>query len=151
MGDFNAVMNPKKDRKGGSSPRAESEIFKDMKESGLQDIFRVINGGQKQFTWEERNLGSRIDMIWTSEEITEVTRSAEIDDFREEISTDHKQPKITIDPHRFKRDKIKIREHRSLGPYDLKRLNEENWRSWGEELDIIIARDHTVEQTLEER
>jgi exonuclease III len=73
MGDFNAVVDPRKDRKGGTSPKTESGIFGDMRESNQQDNFRVYNRRQEQYTWEERSLGSRIDMIWTSEEITEAT------------------------------------------------------------------------------
>ncbi len=151
MGDFNAVVDPRKDRKGGTSSRAESEIFRDMKESNLRDSFRVFNRGQRQYTWEGRNLGSRIDMIWTSEGITGDTQHAEIVDFRDEMSTDHKQPRISIDPNRFARTKCKIREHRSIGPYDLKKLKEEDWKRWGEDLDEYINDNHTLSSTLEEK
>ena len=67
------------------------------------------------------------------------------------MNTDHKQPRISIDPSRFARTKTRIREHRSIGPYDLKRMKEENWKRWGEDLDKYITNSHTSDNTLEEK
>jgi exonuclease III len=151
MGDFNAVVDPRKDRKGGTSSRTESTIFRDMRECNLQDNFRIYNEEQKLYTWEERNLGSRIDMIWTSEGITEATQYTSVIDYRDEMNTDHKQPTIRVDSSRFKRVRSRIREHKNTGPYDLKKLEEKDWKDWGEDLDKHITDSHTPKVILEEK
>jgi exonuclease III len=139
MGDFNAVEKPRKDRKGHRTNKAESKIFRFMKEYDLQDSFRTYNKEQVDYTWEERDLGSRIDMIWTSGFITEHTQDSSIIDIREELNTDHKQPRIQVDATILGREKVTIRDQRKMGPYNTKEATKEVWKKWEEDLEEKIG------------
>ncbi|MFL6275672.1 MAG: exodeoxyribonuclease III [Blastocatellia bacterium] len=91
-GDFNVapedrdVHNPKLWEHRVLFSKPEREALSEIKDWGFVDAFRLHNDEPKQFSWWDyragsfkRNLGLRIDHIWTTERLAARTTGAAID------------------------------------------------------------------------
>jgi exodeoxyribonuclease III len=91
-GDFNVapedrdVHNPKLWENRALFSKPERAALQEIKDWGFTDAFRLHNDEPKQFSWWDyrggafkRNLGLRIDHIWTTKRLAERTTSAAID------------------------------------------------------------------------
>ena len=101
-GDFNCVIDPKLDKKGGCdnslNAKKEKVIFDLkilMKTNALQDIWRIKNPTQRRFTWRQTKplIQCRLDFWLTSEILQDEIQSVDI---KPAYKTDHSAITIRI-------------------------------------------------------
>lgn len=80
------VWNPQLWRNKMHFSKPEREAIMDLKKWGFVDLFRQMNGGEREFSWWsnfhhdfEKDRGLRIDHIWASPPIAEVCTDCWID------------------------------------------------------------------------
>ncbi|CAG8828926.1 9537_t:CDS:1, partial [Gigaspora rosea] len=70
--DFNSVRNNELGRKGkGKAVLAKNSILNYLIQNGFQDIYRELNPGVSEFTWQRNASASRIDYIWADKNAAE--------------------------------------------------------------------------------
>ena len=103
-GDFNTVLNPEIDKKGGSqynTPlRYTHNLETFMNDYELCDIWRVRNPNAKKFTWRRRNplIQCRLDFWLVSEFLTGNVSNTSIDP---SIKSDHSKITLSISGTHF--------------------------------------------------
>ncbi|CAG8821434.1 7602_t:CDS:1, partial [Gigaspora rosea] len=72
LGDFNSFRNNELDRKGkGKAVSAKNSILNYLIQNGFQNIYRELNPGISEFTWQKNASALRIDYIWADENAAE--------------------------------------------------------------------------------
>jgi len=104
-GDFNCVLNPKVDKKGGNkNPRkVVCDLIQEiMQQYGLADAWREKNRYKKQYTWSRTNpeIHCRLDMWLIPSEILHMTTYCKI---LPTVSTDHKAVVFNIQGDKFRK------------------------------------------------
>ena len=103
-GDFNTVLNPEVDKKGGSqynTPiRYTQKLETFMSDFELCDIWRVKNPNSKKYTWRKRNplIQCRLDFWLISEFLTGNVSNTSIDP---SIKSDHSKITLSITGTQF--------------------------------------------------
>lgn len=99
-GDFNVCINPEIDKFGGTKEKlsASSKQITNISETyDLVDIWRVVNEGQKRFTWRSSTkrgrVASRLDFWLIS---SHLLFNVESTDIEPSIKTDHSLIKLTL-------------------------------------------------------
>ena len=96
MGDFNATLNPRLDRKSEaqtssfvSSNEPEIKLFRTMIDWGFTDLQQLWEPENTSHTWKNKKSSSRIDYIWGSKEIALNLLNCRNDDIAEVTNSDH--------------------------------------------------------------
>ena len=105
-GDFNCVLNPKVDKKGGNV-KVKENVVKNIKEIidtfDLIDIWRYLNPDVHRYTWRQNNplIQCRLDYFLMSDSLIEYVKDCDIGPG---LRTDHSSIKIDFQLQReFKR------------------------------------------------
>jgi exonuclease III len=103
MGDFNATLNPRSDRKSEAqtnsfAPSNEPEIklFRTMIDWGFTDLQQLWEPENTSHTWKNIRSSSRIDYIWGSKEIALNLLNCRNDNIAEVTNSDHTLISIQI-------------------------------------------------------
>ena len=90
--DFNSVSNIELDRSDNSQQRSfkQDPLLKWLTRQEFKDSYRLLNPESKEFSWSSRNLGSRIDQIWITEELADGLYEAEIQEIDVYTNSNHK-------------------------------------------------------------
>ena len=118
-GDFNAVMNPRKDRFGNKQhftleEDSEIPLLSFLSENGYIDIQEAWEGDKTSPTWHNHNSSSRIDHIWTTQNIALEFTEFQNKQIQEVTASDHTMLKmITKLDTIIHRNKNSQTQHRS--------------------------------------
>jgi len=82
-GDFNLVLNPDLDKKGGllnTKIRARERLIELIEEFNLIDVWRVMNPDKKRFTWRQKmpQIHCRLDYFLISDTLQDNTHEVDI-------------------------------------------------------------------------
>ena len=149
MGDFNAVINPRKDklRKDSEttfspSDRPEIGLFNYLINLGLIDIQQTWEGENTTYTWTNKQSSSRIDYIWTTKELAISLRSFKNIQFKDISNSDHSFLQMSLpteniilstpEPLRGKQTKQKI--------INLDKTSEKQWDKFKERIEKKISK-----------
>ena len=106
-GDFNLVLDVKKDKRGGLARTNQKplKVIQDFSENlGLTDIWRLFNPEAKRFTWRQNQpaIHCRLDFFLVSESsLCDVTHADIVPGFK----TDHSMITLNVAPHSNPRGK----------------------------------------------
>jgi len=100
-GDFNCILDPKLDKKGGipidkSRDKVSGKIIDLLEEFSLIDAWRQVNPNKKAFTWSKENpskIETRLDMWFIPHDWTALIKYCRI---VTSIYSDHKAVKISL-------------------------------------------------------
>lgn len=108
LGDFNMahreidLARPKQNRNNNMFTSEEREHMDSWSNIGMIDVFREMYPNEQRFTWwpyafnaRERDIGWRLDYIWTSDVLKEKIRRVEI--LKEVMGSDHCPVLVEID------------------------------------------------------
>ena len=100
-GDFNLVLDPEKDKKGGLARTHKNalKVIKDLSEDlELVDVWRTLNPETKRYTWRQKqpDIHCRLDFFLVSESsLCDVTHSDIVPGFK----TDHSMITLSVSLH----------------------------------------------------
>ena len=159
MGDFNAVNNPMVDRSTKKSDwKPEAPIFPYLEDSGFLDIHKhweeaIHNKKYPSHTWKNTKSSSRIDYIWLSQDLALNIYSFKNEEFDTITNSDHTLLQVAI-----LSDEIiggsKIANTYKKKPrtiLDLKKMTDEKWKSYSEEIEKEIIRLGILKDIKKER
>jgi exonuclease III len=152
MGDFNAVNNPIKDRSSNleesmNKPKKcwkpEIPLFPFLEDLGFSDIqanWEDITTTTKQYshTWKNKNSSSRIDYIWTTQDMAlNNVHSFSNTGFEHITNSDHTLLQVTLYRNGItntpKKAVAKRRKPRII--FDLKNMDKEKWSKYAQEIE----------------
>jgi exonuclease III len=153
MGDFNAAVNPRKDRLQkdpesmfSPSDKPEIGIFNHLISLGLTDIQQAWEGENTTYTWTNKQSASRIDYIWTTKKLAIGLLKFKNVPFKDITNSDHSLLQMSLplenilfttpDSSRGKQTKQKILE--------LNKTSEKQWDKFKERVD-----KKTIESNLQ--
>jgi hypothetical protein len=159
MGDFNAAVNPRRDRTRNDQQYIPSEepeipIFDSLINEGLVDIQEIWEENNVTATWRNNVSNSRIDYIWTTRDIAiESTRFQNRFD-RSISESDHTILALTIQlrsiVHKDKDgpDQLRSKSNKSK-TIILEETNEDQWEKFKLKLDQKIKESQLKRLTTE--
>jgi exonuclease III len=107
-GDWNIVLDPNIDKKGGSNiakyPKYRENLLGFLELFDLSDCWRLHHPNKRQYTWRQTKptIFCRLDMIFISSNLLNITKKCSIDLGHK---TDHSSVKVTFQLSNFKRGK----------------------------------------------
>jgi exonuclease III len=167
MGDFNAASNPQEDRsnKAESSKKAKTKkswkpeipLFFFLEDLDFLDVQKnweeiIPISKQKSPTWQNHNSSSRIDYIWTSQELSlNNIHSFKNIDFKHISNSDHTLLQIKL----LKNDlinspkKAAINKRGSRVIVNLKEMNTKKWQEYSQKVEIEFNKLRIAERIHE--
>jgi hypothetical protein len=158
MGDFNAVVNPRRDRSRGDhqfTPGEEPEIpfFDYLLDKNFIDIQEIWEEDDTTHTWKNNKTSSRIDYIWLTRDIVaESTRFQ--NKFDRGISdSDHSVLALTIQLKTIiHRDRDSLDQMRSksskVKTISLEETSDEQWEEFRQKIESKLKKEQLKQQAI---
>jgi ribonuclease HI len=159
MGDFNAVVNPKRDRSIRDhqfTPNEEPEIplFDYLLDNSFLDIQEIWEEENTSYTWRNNTSSSRIDYIWSTREIVAETTRFQ-NKYDQSISeSDHTilaltiQLKSIIHKEKESPDQLRSKSHK-FKTISLEETREDQWKDFKCKLDEKLKKRQLKTQILD--
>jgi hypothetical protein len=158
MGDFNAVVNPRRDRSRGDhqfTPSEEPEIpiFDYLLDNNLIDIQEIWEEDSMTPTWRNNQTSSRIDYMWSTRDIAaESTRfqnkfDRDVSDSDHSIMATTFQLKTIIHKDRDSLDQMRSKSVK-LKTISLEETSDEQWEEFRQKMESKLKKEQLKQQIV---
>jgi Endonuclease/Exonuclease/phosphatase family len=136
IGDFNSIPNPKIDRLN-NTPINRNPIYNHL--NNYSDVFRTLNPTKIDFTFQGPTQKSRIDQIWSSNNIISHSKKILHIETNLEFRSDHKIISTTFNPFYLTNKNSRNTKPKFI-KYLPQNLNPEDWLNLTNEIDTSLQK-----------